>query len=64
MIGVTFSLFLIKEKIGKILHAIKVIDSESVYIPDVYHLILHILIIIALVTTICYHTGRRNQTTK
>lgn len=34
--------------------AIKFINSETIYIPDVYHIILHILIIVAIVTTAIY----------
>lgn len=41
-------------------NAIKFIYSDSRYIPDVYHTILHIFILAALVTTLCYRTKRRN----
>ena len=34
--------------------AIKFINSDTVYIPDIYHIILHIMIIVALITTIIY----------
>lgn len=34
--------------------AIKWVDSKSIYIPDVYHTILHILILISLITTLAY----------
>ncbi len=34
--------------------SLKWIDSEQVYIPDVYHTLLHILIILALISTIKY----------
>ncbi len=36
--------------------SIKLIDYKSRYIPDVYHIILHILILISLVMTISYCT--------
>lgn len=34
--------------------AIKLVSSETMYIPDVYHIILHILIIVAMTTTAIY----------
>lgn len=34
--------------------SLKWIDSEQVYIPDVYHMLLHILIILALISMIKY----------
>lgn len=34
--------------------AIKLVNSDSRYIPDAYHTVLHALIIIALITTITY----------
>ncbi len=43
---------------GKILYfqnAIKWIDSKVRYIPDVYHTILHIMMLIALITTLSYN---------
>ncbi|MCC3866189.1 hypothetical protein [Terrisporobacter petrolearius] len=42
--------------------AIKIFTSETVYIPDVYHIILHILIIIALTTTIIYSFDKKSKT--
>lgn len=41
--------------------AIKVFNSKTVYIPDVYHIILHVLIIIALVTTIIYSVDKKEK---
>lgn len=35
--------------------AIKLIESDTAYIPDLYHIVLHILILVALVTTLIYH---------
>lgn len=32
---------------------IQLFNSDGTYIPDLYHIVLHILIIIALITTIC-----------
>ncbi len=34
--------------------AIKLIESETIYIPDIYHIILHILLIVSLVSTVKY----------
>ena len=42
--------------------AIKIFTSETVYIPDVYHIILHVLIIIALTTTIIYSFDKKLKT--
>lgn len=42
--------------------AIKIFTSETVYIPDVYHIILHVLIIIALTTTIIYSFDKKSKT--
>lgn len=41
--------------------AIKFVESETRYIPDVYHIILHIFIIIALITTIAYRVPKREK---
>lgn len=41
--------------------AIKLFDSKTVYIPDVYHIILHILIIVALITTIGYSVRKKGK---
>lgn len=48
-----------EEKINYFKDAIKFFNSNTVYIPDAYHIILHILIIIALVTTIIYSFGKK-----
>ena len=42
-------------------NAIKLIESDTVYIPDVYHIILHILILIALITTLLYRVDRKES---
>ena len=42
--------------------AIKIFTSETVYIPDIYHIILHVLIIIALTTTIIYSFDKKSKT--
>lgn len=34
--------------------AVKLINSNTLYIPDLYHIILHVLILIALITTLLY----------
>lgn len=41
--------------------AIKFSNSKTVYIPDVYHTILHVLIIVTLVTTIIYSVENRSK---
>lgn len=40
--------------------AIKFVESDTRYFPDVFHTVLHILIVIALVTTICYRVPKRD----
>lgn len=42
-------------------NAIKFIDSDTIYFPDVYHIILHILIIIAFIATLKYIFYSNNQ---
>ncbi len=37
--------------------SIKLINSDILYIPDLYHIILHVLILIALVTTLLYSSS-------
>ncbi len=39
---------------------IKFVNSETIYIPDVYHIILHILIIVAIFTTATYIFNKRS----
>ena len=41
--------------------AIKLVESETMYIPDVYHIILHVLIIVAIVTTSTYILNKNNK---
>lgn len=41
--------------------AIKLIESDTAYIPDLYHIILHILILAALITTLMYHPTKRSK---
>lgn len=41
--------------------AIKFFNSDIVYIPDVYHIILHIFIIVALITTIIYCIDKKSN---
>src|SRR6056297_2640940 len=48
-------------KISYFKDSIKLIHSESRYIPDLYHIILHLLIFIALVTTILYTRETKKQ---
>ncbi|MEG1310345.1 MAG: hypothetical protein RSD06_05685 [Bacilli bacterium] len=40
---------------------IKFINSETMYIPDVYHIILHIFIIIAFITTAMYSFNKKSE---
>lgn len=41
---------------------IKLIPSTNIYIPDLYHIILHILILLSLITMIIYHRlGKRQK---
>lgn len=49
---------------GKICYfedSIKLIQSDTAYIPDLYHIVLHILILIALYTTLRYHPNRQSH---
>ena len=41
--------------------SIKLINSDILYIPDLYHIILHVLILIALVTTLLYSSSLKNK---
>jgi len=41
--------------------SIKFLDSKTTYIPDVYHSILHVLIIVTLVTTIIYSVDQKKR---
>src|SRR6056297_2984832 len=49
-------------KISYFKDSIKLFHSESRYIPDLYHIILHLLIVIALVTTILYTRETKKST--
>ena len=42
--------------------SIKLINSNTLYIPDLYHIILHVLILIALVTTLLYSITLEKKT--
>ena len=41
--------------------AIKFYNSKTVYIPDAYHTILHVLIIVTLFITIIYSDGKKKR---
>lgn len=41
--------------------SIKLINSDILYIPDLYHIILHVRILIALVTTLLYSSSLKNK---
>ena len=42
--------------------SIKLINSNTLYIPDLYHIILHVLILIALITTLLYSITLEKKT--
>ncbi|CCV64745.1 conserved hypothetical protein [Alteracholeplasma palmae J233] len=46
-------------KIDYFKETIKLFPSKSVYIPDLYHLILHVLILVALIFTVTYIFKKR-----
>ena len=48
-------------KIKYFMGSIKFINSKTLYIPDVYHTILHVLIIVTLVITIIYSVGKKKR---
>lgn len=50
-----------ESKIEYFKDAIKFINSETVYIPDVYHVILHIFIIITLIITTIYCFSKKTN---
>lgn len=50
-----------EEKIAYFKDSINFFDSVTVYIPDVYHIILHVLIVIALGTTIIYCVKKKDK---
>lgn len=50
-----------EKKLESFRAVLKFIDSETVYIPDVYHITLHILIIVVLVTTISYCANKKEK---
>ena len=39
----------------------KIFNSKTAYIPDVYHTILHVLIIVTLATTIIYSVSKKKK---
>ena len=51
----------IEGKIAYFKDCIKIIDIKGRYIPDVYHIVLHILIVIAFVVTITYSGEGENS---
>jgi hypothetical protein len=42
------------EKISYFKDSIKLFNSNTVYIPDIYHIVLHLLILLSLIFTIVY----------
>lgn len=51
-----------EEKIRYFEGLIKLINSDTIYIPDLYHIVLHVLILIALITTLRYSIALKKQT--
>jgi len=41
--------------------SVKLLSSENRYIPDLYHIVLHIFIVIALVSTILYVSNNKKK---
>lgn len=41
--------------------AIRFVESDTRYITDAYHTILHILLVIAIITTVAYHVPKREK---
>ncbi|WP_099205173.1 hypothetical protein [Scatolibacter rhodanostii] len=41
--------------------SIKLFSSENRYIPDLYHIVLHVFIVIALISTILYVSGNKKK---
>lgn len=54
----------VESKIRYFKDAIRLIESDTRYITDVYHTILHIFLIIALITTIAYSISKREKVAK
>jgi len=52
------------EKIGYFSDTVKIISSSEIYIPDLYHSVLHLLIVAAFITVVAYqrlHLGPGNK---
>ncbi|OPJ55865.1 hypothetical protein [Alkalithermobacter paradoxus] len=43
-----------EDKMNFFSHTIKLIPSSQIYIPDLYHIVLHLLILVALIFTIVF----------
>lgn len=52
-----------ENKIAYFSDTIKLIPSSEVYIPDLYHIVLHVLILFALISTIfyCFQTKKKRN---
>ncbi len=50
-----------EEKIKYFSKALKWLETDGRYIPDVYHTILHVLILIVLITSIMYIRSLRKK---
>ena len=50
-----------EEKIKYFSNALKWLETDGRYIPDVYHTILHVLILIVLITSIMYIRSLRKK---
>ena len=50
-----------KGKINYFANTIKLIQSSNIYIPDLYHIVLHVLILVSLISTITYCVNSRKR---
>ena len=50
-----------EEKIKHFSNALKWLETDGRYVPDVYHTVLHILVLIVLITSIIYICSLRNR---
>lgn len=41
--------------------AIRIFSSDTVYIPDFYHIILHVLIIVTFISTMIYSSNKKQS---
>lgn len=48
-----------EDKINYFSNTVKLIDSPTRYIPDLYHIILHVLILLAMISTLVYFFNKK-----